>query len=166
MAFATTAGNRQRELVQQVLQSAWRAVGIEVTIRNEPARTLFGETLKKRQYTGLAMYTYIGEVGGSLRTSLASTMIPTEANGYTGGNTTGFADPTMDADIAALETELDPEGQKRISADMQRIYAEQLPALPLFFRAEAAVVPTWLHGYALIEHSGYSSRWAEFWHAD
>jgi peptide/nickel transport system substrate-binding protein len=127
---------------------------------------LFGETLKKRQYTGLAMYTYIGEVGGSLRTSLASTMIPTEANGYTGGNTTGFADPTMDADIAALETELDPERQKRISAEVQRIYAEQLPALPLFFRAEAKVVPTWLHGYALTGHSGYSARWAEFWHAD
>jgi peptide/nickel transport system substrate-binding protein len=166
VAFATTAGNRQRELVQQVLQSAWRAVGIEVTIRNEPARTLFGETLKKRQYTGLAMYTYIGEVGGSLRTSLASTVIPTAANSYTGGNTTGFADPGMDADIAALDTELDPESQKRISADMQRIYAEQLPALPLYFRTEAAVLPTWLHGYTLTGHSGYSSRWAELWHAD
>ncbi len=43
--------------VPQVLQSAWRAVGIEVTIRNGLARTLFGETLKKRQCTGLAMYT-------------------------------------------------------------------------------------------------------------
>jgi peptide/nickel transport system substrate-binding protein len=166
LAFATTAGNRQRELVQQVLQSAWRTVGIEVTIRNEPARTLFGETLKKRLYTGLAMYTYIGEVGGSLRTSLASTMIPSEANGYTGGNTMGFADPAMDRDIASLETELDPQQQKRISADMQRIYAEQLPALPLFFRAEAAVVPVGLKGYALTGHSGYSSRWAEFWHRD
>jgi peptide/nickel transport system substrate-binding protein len=72
----------------------------------------------------------------------------------------------MDADIAGLETELDPERQRRIAADMQRIYAAQLPALPLFFRAEAAVVPTWLHGHALTGHSGHSSRWAEFWHAD
>jgi hypothetical protein len=91
------------------------------------------------------MYTYIGEVGGSLRTSLASTLIPTQANGYIGGNTTGFSDPIMDADIAALEVGLDSERQMRFSADMQRIYAEQLPALPLFFRAEAAGVPNWLH---------------------
>lgn len=166
LTFTTTAGNRQRELVQQVLQSQWRAVGIDVAIKNEPARTLFGATLRKREYTGLAMYTYIGEVGGSLRNSLASTMIPTEANGWVGGNNMGFSDPAMDADIAALETELDPKKQKRISADMQRIYAEQLPALPLFFRAEAAVVPTWLHGAALTGHSGYSPRWAEFWRAD
>jgi peptide/nickel transport system substrate-binding protein len=78
----------------------------------------------------------------------------------------GFANSAMDADIAGLETELDPERQRRIAADMQRIYAAQLPALPLFFRAEAAVVPTWLHGYALTGYSGHSSRWAEFWHAD
>ncbi len=166
LTFTTTAGNRQRELVQQVLQSQWRAVGIDVVIRNELARTLFGETLRKRKYTGLAMYTYIGEVVGSLRSSLSSTMIPSEANGWVGGNSMGFADPAMDADIAALETELDPAKQKRLSADMQRIYAEQLPALPLFFRAEAAVLPTWLHGVALTGHSGYSPRWAEFWRAD
>ena len=67
-------------------------------------------------------------------------------------------DPATDADIAALETELGPECQKRISADMQRIYADQLPALPLFFPAEAAVLPIWLHGYTLTRHSGYSSR--------
>jgi len=41
-----------------------------------------------------------------------------------------------------------------------------LPVLPLFFRAEAAVIPNWLHGYALTGHSGYSSRWAKFWHAE
>ena len=72
--------------------------------------------------------------------------------------------PNLAARLQA--TELDPERQQRISADMQRIYAEQLPAFPLFFRAEAAVLPTWLHGYTLTGHSGYSSRWAEFWHAN
>ena len=30
---------------------------------------------------------------------------------------------------------------------MQQIYAEQLPVLPLFFRAEAHVIPKWLKGY-------------------
>ena len=37
--------------------------------------------------------------------------------------------------------------QKLIWADMQRIYAEQLPVLPLSFRSEAHVTPTWLRGY-------------------
>ena len=50
--FTTTAGNRLRELQQQVLQSNWKAACIEVTIKNEPARTMFGETLKKRSFPG------------------------------------------------------------------------------------------------------------------
>ena len=41
----TTAGNRTRELVEQVLQSQWKQVGIDVRIRNEPARVFFGQTV-------------------------------------------------------------------------------------------------------------------------
>ncbi|MEZ5583950.1 MAG: ABC transporter substrate-binding protein [Candidatus Competibacteraceae bacterium] len=52
----TTAGNRSRELVQQVLQSQWRQVGVEARIRNEPARVFFGETVSKRKFTGLALF--------------------------------------------------------------------------------------------------------------
>ena len=47
---ATTAGNQLRELVEQVLQNQWKASCVEVTIKNEPPRTLFGETLKQRQF--------------------------------------------------------------------------------------------------------------------
>jgi peptide/nickel transport system substrate-binding protein len=36
--------------------------------------------------------------------------------------------------------------------------------LPLFFRAEAHVVPTWLKGYEPTGHADYSVLWAENWH--
>ncbi len=161
--IGTTSGNRLRELQEQVLQSNWKAAGVEATIKNEPARTLFGETLKKRQYTGLEMYAWSSNVTETPLRTLASSQIPTAANNYGGSNYTGFSDPKMNADIAAAETELDPAKQKLIWADMQRIYAEQLPALPLFFRAEAHVVPKWLQGYVPTGHADFSSLWAENW---
>ncbi len=164
LEFQTTAGNRLRELVQQVLQSQWKAACIEVTIRNEPARTLFGETLKKRRFGGMVMYAWSSGVGGSPRQSLSGAMIPSAANGYSGSNTVGFADPTFDADIERAAQELDPAKQKPIWAEMQRIYAEQLPVLPLYFRSEAHVVPVWLQGYEPTGHSGFVSLWAEYWH--
>ncbi|MEE8506223.1 MAG: peptide ABC transporter substrate-binding protein, partial [Kiloniellales bacterium] len=49
LELMTTAGDRTRELVEQVLQSQWRQVGIDVRIRNEPARVFFGETVSKRK---------------------------------------------------------------------------------------------------------------------
>jgi peptide/nickel transport system substrate-binding protein len=161
--LSTTAGNRLRELQEQVLQSQWKAACVQITIKNEPARTLFGETLKHRVYPGMVMYAWSSAIGESPKRTLGSSEIPTKENNYTGTNQVAFSDPTMDADIAKAETELDPAKQQALWAEMQRIYAEQLPVLPLFYRAEAHVVPKWLQGYAPTGHGG-SSLWAENWH--
>jgi peptide/nickel transport system substrate-binding protein len=164
IVLSTTAGNRLREVQEQVLQSQWKAVGIETVIKNEPARTLFGQTLTHGTFPGLVMYAWSSSVGASPRNMLGSDQIPTAANGWSGANYVGYSDKDMDADIARAEAELDPAKQKPIWAAMQRRYAEQLPVLPLFFRAEAHVIPTWLKGYAPTGNSSYSSLWAENWH--
>lgn len=164
--FSTTAGNRLRELQQQVLQSNWKAACIEVRIKNEPARTLFGETMKKRQYAGLAMYAWSSAVNTSPRRTLASDNIPTEANAWGGANYIAFSHRRMDELIAEVETELDPARRKAQWAEMQRIYAEELPVLPLFFRSDAHVVPKWLKGYTPTGHSDWSSFWSELWRGD
>jgi peptide/nickel transport system substrate-binding protein len=164
--FSTTAGNRLRELQQQVLQSNLKNACVAVTIKNEPARTLFGETLKKRAFTGMVMYAWSSNVTETPLRTLGSDQIPTAANNYGGANYPGFSDPQMDAAIATAEGELDPAKRKLIWAGMQKIYAEQLPVLPLFFRSEAHVTPTWLRGYIPTGHADLSSEWAENWHPD
>jgi peptide/nickel transport system substrate-binding protein len=166
LELGTTAGNRLRELQEQVLQSNLKNACIEVTLKNEPARTLFGETLKKRTFTGMIMYAWASNVTESPLRTLGSAEIPSAANSWGGANFPGFSDAKMDADIAAADGELDPAKQKLIWADMQRIYAEQLPALPLFYRAEPHITPTWLRGYAPTGQGDLSSYWAENWHAE
>jgi peptide/nickel transport system substrate-binding protein len=164
--LSTTAGNRLRELQEQVLQSNLKDACVEVTIKNEPARTLFGETLKQRVFTGMVMYAWSSNVTETPYRTLSSEQIPSAANNWGGANFPGFRDAKMDADIAAAEGELDPAKRKLIWADMQRIYADQLPALPLFFRSEAHVTPTWLHGYVPTGQGDPTSDWAENWRAD
>ncbi len=163
LVLTTTAGNRLRELEEQMLQTQWRAACVEVTIKNEPAQTLFGNTLKHRTYPGLAMYGWTYTVGGSPRLTLGSDRIPAAANNWAAANYAAFSDPRMDAAIAAAEAELDPAKRKAIWAEMQRIYAEQLPALPLYFQAEAPVTPKWLTGYAPTGHADHAPLWAETW---
>ncbi len=164
--FGTTAGNRLRELQEQVLQSNFKNACVEITIKNDPPRTLFGETLKKREYTGMIMYAWVSNVTESPLRTLGSSQIPTAANAWGGANYPGFSDPKMDADIEAAETELDPAKQKAIWAEMQRIYVEQLPALPLFYRAEPHITPLWLRGYAPTGQGDLSTFWSENWHAE
>lgn len=164
VTFSTSTGVRARELLQQVMQSQWRGIGVEAIIKNEPPRTLFGETLKHRSFTGMAMFGWLSSVESSPRQTLSSGQIPTAANNWGGTNYTDFRNAQMDADIDALERELDRSKRLPLWADIQRIYATELPVLPLFFGSEAHVWPLWLKGVVPTGHNQPSSLQAEHWH--
>ncbi len=146
LEYMTTAGNKLRELIQQVLQNQWKQIGVEVVIKNVPARTYFGETLKKQQFTGLAELAWSSNPEEPPTNTLATSAIPNAENNFGGANYSQFSDPTMDRLIADVQRELDPAKRKPLWAQMQKIYTEELPVLPLFFRTDVYVVPKWLTG--------------------
>ena len=160
----TTAGNRSRELVEQVLQSQWRRIGIDIRIKNEPARVLFGDTLPHRRFD-MAMYAWISSPENVPRSILRSSEIPNENNGFVGQNATGFANPEMDRLIDALEIELDPDKRKVLWAEVQRLYATELPSLPLFFRSDVFILPKWLTGVHPTGNQSPTTLWITDWSA-
>ncbi|MCG8511817.1 MAG: peptide ABC transporter substrate-binding protein [Rhodospirillales bacterium] len=166
LEIMTTAGNRSRELVQQVLQSQWRKLGIDVRIRNQPARVLFGQTLTERRFTGLAMYAWISSPENVPRTTLHSSHIPTPANNFAGQNYPAFRSTEMDQLLEEIDTELDREKRRGMWRRIQEIYAEQLPVIPLYFRANTFVLPKWLKGVEPTGHQYPTSLWVEHWRAD
>ncbi|MGF1610642.1 MAG: peptide ABC transporter substrate-binding protein [Kiloniellales bacterium] len=163
LEFGTTAGNRSRELVQQVLQSQWRQLGIDVRIKNQPARVFFGETMKKRLFSGLAMYAWLSSPENVPRTTLHSEQIPSEANAWGGQNTPGFRNAEMDGLIDVIEIELDRAERKLLWSRLQQIYAEELPVIPLYWRAEPYVLPKWLNGVRPTGHQFPTTLWVEEW---
>jgi peptide/nickel transport system substrate-binding protein len=164
LTLMTTAGNRTRELVEQVLQSQWRQLGIDVRIRNEPARVLFGQTVTRRKFQ-MALFAWISSPESVPRSTLHSNEIPSAGNGWSGQNAGGFRNPQMDRLIDAIEVELDRGKRAALWKLAQQLYAEELPALPLYFRAEAYVLPKWLEGLRPTGHQDPSTLWVEQWHA-
>jgi len=162
----TTAGNRSRELVEQVIQSQWKALGIETRIRNEPARVFFGETVTRRKFAHLALFAWMSAPESVPRTTLHSEGITTAANNWTGQNFTGYSNPRMDQLIDAIEVELDKGKRKALWAELQQIYAEDLPALPLYFRADPFLIPKWLKGIEPTGHQFVTTLWVEQWRAE
>jgi peptide/nickel transport system substrate-binding protein len=65
--------------------------------------------------------------------------------------------------LERIEVELDRDKRAALWADLQRLYAEELPALPLFFRADAFILPSWLKGVRPSGHQGVSTLWIEDW---
>ena len=163
LELMTTAGSRIRELVEQVVQSQWRELGVDVRIRNEPPRVFFGETVAKRKFTGFAMFAWISSPEAAPRGVLHSEEIPREENGWSGNNVAGYSNPEVDRLTDAIEVELDRERRRALWAELQALYAEDLPALPLYFRAEPYVRPKWLVGVRPTGHQFTSTHWVEEW---
>jgi peptide/nickel transport system substrate-binding protein len=166
LELMTTAGDRTRELVEQVLQSQWKNAGIDIRIRNEPARVFFGQTVSERRHTGLALFAWLSGPEHVPYTTLHSTQIPTAENGWAGQNYPGYRNPEMDALIDAIEIELDRGKRQAMWHRVQEIYATDLPALPLYFRSQAFIFPKWLKGVTPTGHMGLSTLWVEDWRVE
>lgn len=163
LELATTAGNRNRELVEQVLQSQWRDIGVDLRLKNQPPRLLFGETVTKRQFT-MALFAWTSAPENVPRSTQRSDEIPSAATGWSGQNYSGYRNPEADRLIDAIEIELDRSKRAALWHRLQYLYAEELPALPLFFRADAYVLPKWLAGVTPTGHQYPSTLWIERWH--
>ncbi|MFO0988249.1 MAG: peptide ABC transporter substrate-binding protein [Alphaproteobacteria bacterium] len=162
-AFMTTAGNRTRELIQQIVQGQWRQIGVDARILNQPARVFFGTTVTQRKFDGVALFAWVSAPESVPRTTLHSSFIPTAANNWSGQNTSGFKNAEADTLIDRIERELDREKRRALWHRLQVLYAEELPALPLFFRADGYVLPHWLDGVVPTGHQYSTTLWIEQW---
>jgi peptide/nickel transport system substrate-binding protein len=163
VTLMTTAQDKTRELVEVFLQDQWKQVGIEARIKNEPARVFFGETMRRGPFPDLAMFASLSSPGNVPLTSLHSHEIPNKENGWSGQNFGGFENAVIDEALDAIHTEFDFEKRKALMAIIQREYTEQLPAIPLYLRAQIAVIPKTMKGFRLSGHQFYSTLRAERW---
>ena len=159
----TTAGDKSRQQVQQVLQAQWQTIGADVSIENEPPRVFFGQTVRKRQFDGLAMFAWVSAPGSIPRSTLHSEEIPSAGNSYTGQNSTGYESEEMDRILEDLETQCAPADQERLWRELQTLYAEDLPALPLYYLATSHVLPRAMRGYRPTGHLDPPTLWVEDW---
>ena len=166
LEFMTTAGNKSRELVQQAMQSQWRQIGIDVRIRNQPPRVYFGQTVRRRKFTGMAKFAWLSAPRNIPLTTLHSSRIPSDGNGWSGQNYTGYNNPKMDKLIDDMQVVCEPGKNRALWNEMQVLYSTDLPVLPLYFRANAFILPHWLKGLRPTGHQYPSTLWVENWRVE
>ncbi|MCB0394462.1 MAG: peptide ABC transporter substrate-binding protein [Bdellovibrionales bacterium] len=159
----TTAGNKVRELVESYLKEEWKQVGVDIDIKNEPPRVYFGETVKKGLYPGLAMFAWVSSPENSPKSQLHSKNIPTKANGYSGQNSGKYSNPKVDALLDKLDVEFTADGRKKLVEQILHFYTDDVPVIPLYYRADVSVTPKNLKGYELTGHQFVTTNHAEYW---
>ncbi len=163
LQFMTTAGNKIRETVQAYLQSQWKSVGVDVVIKNEPARVFFGETTKKRNFGAMAMYAWTSSPESSPKPSFHSSQIPTTKNGFSGQNYMSWNNPKVDSICDRLDGEFDPKKRVTLGHEFLKLYTDEVPAIPLFYRADVSVTPVSLQNFHLPGHQFAETNEVETW---
>jgi peptide/nickel transport system substrate-binding protein len=130
LAISTTAGNKRRELTEQLLQSQWKEAGFNLTTNNTRAATLFGEWGPQGVFQ-IALYAQVPpSTDPGICSTFCSENIPTTAN-PSGQNWTRLASPAIDTPWKAQDKELDEGKRKDLVEQGQKALADELPGLPI-----------------------------------
>ncbi len=137
----STAGDRLREQVEQLLAQWWRAVGVDVVIQNQPAKLLFGETIRHRKFDSMVMFTWTKEPNKVDETYWRCDQKPTDKNAFQGRNYPGFCSPVVDQLLDEASRTLDPEQRRALHRKIAAVIMDEVPMIPLYDRVDVSVVP-------------------------
>jgi len=163
MSLMSTAQDKTRELIQVWLQREWKKIGIDIQIRNEPARVFFGETVRKGTYDAMAMFAWISSPDLPPRSILHTSMIPTAENGYSGQNSNAYRNDEVDRLLDAIRTEFNFDKRKEIMQQIMWHYTNDVGTIPLYLRSNIVVNPKNLTGFKMTGHQYVNTLSAEYW---
>lgn len=164
LVLMTTAGDKVREKIQQILRSDWRKVGVELTLRNQPAKVFFGETVRYRKFPHLAMYAWLLNPASDGEAMWTKENIPSEKNNWQGQNNPGFVHEEITRIDHLIPVTLDERERIRLFHREQEIWTEELPSLPLYFRVDVSATRPDFRGWRPTGTDTPVTWNAEAWH--
>ncbi len=133
---STTAGNRTRERLEQLIQQQLKEAGVEVLIRNYEATTFFGEVVPRRRFEA-GIWTWASGTDPDDYYLWHSSQIPS-ADKPDGLNVVGWRNPEVDRLTEAARATLDREERQRAYWRVQELMDEDVPLVPLYYQADLA----------------------------
>ncbi|HWP57394.1 MAG TPA: peptide ABC transporter substrate-binding protein [Candidatus Acidoferrales bacterium] len=134
----TEAGNKELEQVQAATIAYWKAVGVEIQIKNLPRRQMGDE--KYRARPGTLQWRERNNSDEYFYTQLHSANIPKAEDRYSGQNIGGWNNPRADEIIDRLEETLLQPGARLLKAELMRLLSQDLPWLPIYYFSEHVTV--------------------------
>lgn len=135
-----------RRAVVRMIQQQLLEVGIEVSILSFPSRVFF-DLLRKRNFKAMILYQLNFAPQDTCDGLYTSDAIPGEQNAWSGFNYPGYRNPEMDRLCQEAARELDWERRAELLRRTARIFARDLPALPLVFPSGVDAVRVGLENY-------------------
>jgi peptide/nickel transport system substrate-binding protein len=173
LEYVTTAGNAVRERDQQFYQENLKKVGISVRFNNAPSSVVFDDAFIAQASTGkwkgAFQFAYVQspltEDLGLYYCEDASSKtvkdnVPTAANGFAGQNIGGWCNAAYDKLWDQARREFNLADRKKLLAEAQKIWNDELPAIPLYERTDLYTARKGLKNYTWNAATRYPSALA------
>jgi len=130
-----------RPALMAMVKDQLAQVGIELNIDSFPSSTLFDasgaspQAMVSRQFD-VVQFAWVSsyDPGTDAAYTLASSSVPTKANGFVGGNYGDYKNPRNDQLLKQLQISLDPAFRRNALVEAQTIWLSDLPVVPLLLR--------------------------------
>jgi peptide/nickel transport system substrate-binding protein len=109
------------------------------------------------------MYAWVSTPESSPRQTFHSSNIATEKNSWSGSNVPAWNSKKVDQVIENLEVEFDAKKRVSLAHELIKLYNEDVPVIPLYFRSDIAVVPKNLKNFELSGHEYSETNQSENW---
>ena len=123
-----TSTDEQARLVGAALQEQWRRAGIALEVRSLEFATLLSDSIKGNFQISLLRWVGANNDPDIFEFVFSSKRFPPD-----GANRGHYVNPRMDELVGQIRGEMDREKRKALCSQAQKILAEDLPYLPLWF---------------------------------
>lgn len=140
LTITTTTGDATRERIEQILIDEWKAVGVELAIKNQPSSVLLSGSWsagdpRKRGSFDMVMYASSPAIDPHQTVVLrySSRNIPTQTN-QQGQNYTRFSNPDVDKLIDDAGSTIDLDKRRAAYAQALKLLNDGVPIIWLYDR--------------------------------
>lgn len=157
--IATISGNAERDTWAVLIQGWWTALGVKSSVKHYPPSVLFGAysmngIFERENYTGGMDQQGYGYSGSSMQASFACNQFPPG-----GFNQAHYCNPKLDSLMERFDGSYDPVERKATLAQMQRIVADDVPIINLWFPSDNFVYNDDIRGFEPFANLDDAWRW-------
>lgn len=146
-----TSQDETGRLVASVLQQQLREIGVTMEIRSNEFATFFSDVIKGE----FQMYS-LRWIGGNTDPDIFNAVFHSKMTPPNGANRGRYSNPRVDELVESSRREPDQEKRKEAYSEIQRIVAEELPYISLFYVDNVAVYNKRIDGISLSPTGDYS----------
>jgi peptide/nickel transport system substrate-binding protein len=129
-SMVTTAGNKLRELTEQIIQPMLKTAGFDMKIKNTTLDNMLNQ-MSVGNYQVTLLGQQLTSVSPGLCTALCTENIPGPSNNNSGNNWSFASIPAADVQMRIVDRSLDDTARKEAAAKADDILADYNVALPL-----------------------------------